>query len=169
MKKNVGTVDAFIRITVGLVGFGCAISKMSTYRYGRKPYGLLLLLSAMRVAEGITRFCPILFAFGISTRKEDLVRQAMDKFIPTGLSLYNKTREAASSMTKRTTKHTSSEQEHVNTQNEQSPSPHAENEHEEEIARKAFESFVKSDQSNQKQSTHQEKSHQKSSGNHTTE
>ncbi|QOS98876.1 DUF2892 domain-containing protein [Brevibacterium sp. JNUCC-42] len=136
MKKNVGTVDAFIRITMGLVGFGCAISKMSTYRYGRKPYGLLLL-SAMRVAEGITRFCPILFAFGISTRKEDLVRQAMDKFIPTGLSLYNKTREAASSMTKRTTKHTSSEQEHVNTQNEQS--------------------------------THQEKSHQKSSGNHTTE
>ncbi|ATO49803.1 DUF2892 domain-containing protein [Brevibacillus laterosporus] len=161
MKKNVGRFDAYIRITLGLVGLGCAISKMSNYRYGKKPYGLLLW-SAMKVAEGITRFCPILLAFGISTRKEDLVRQAMDKIIPTGLSLYNKTREATSSMKNRALKRTSTDQQ-VHSENEQATDHNSQNTHVEELARKAFESFVESekqsDQASQKQSTHQNSSH----------
>lgn len=162
MKKNVGRLDAYIRITLGLIGLGCAISKMSNHRYRKKPYGLLLW-SAMKVAEGITRFCPILLMFGISTRKEDVIRQAMDKIIPTGLSLYNKTREATSSMKNRVTKRTSTDHTQANSQNEQATNHNAENTNVEELAQKAFESFVESEkqgeQASFQPSTQQEDSH----------
>ncbi|MGE5702693.1 MAG: DUF2892 domain-containing protein [Clostridia bacterium] len=77
MKKNVGKIDALIRITVGLSGLAYAAGKMS-----RRPYrtpGLLMFLSAMKVAEGITRYCPVLSLFGISTRQEDMISMLMDK------------------------------------------------------------------------------------------
>jgi hypothetical protein len=65
MRKNVGTVDATLRITLGLLGLAYGIGKMS-----RKPHRtpwFLMTMSAMKVAEGITRFCPMLYAFGTNT------------------------------------------------------------------------------------------------------
>jgi|GEM_PF-2546785 len=66
MRKNVGTIDATIRITTGLLGLAYGIGKMSS-RGGRTPW-LLMTLSAMKVAEGITRYCPMLDAIGTDTR-----------------------------------------------------------------------------------------------------
>ncbi|MGO0059042.1 YgaP family membrane protein [Brevibacillus fluminis] len=77
MQKNVGTIDAVIRITFGLLGLAYGAGKMS-----RRPYrtpGLLMFLSAMKVAEGVTGFCPLLKMMGASTRKEDVLRMMVDK------------------------------------------------------------------------------------------
>jgi hypothetical protein len=65
MKKNVGTVDAMIRLSLGFLAFGWGVSRM-TRRGGR---GLLLtFLGAQKIAEGITRFCPLSAMMGWSTR-----------------------------------------------------------------------------------------------------
>ncbi|MFC7440746.1 YgaP family membrane protein [Laceyella putida] len=55
MKQNVGTVDALLRITCGLVGLAWCAAK------GRRnfPY-MIAIMSAMKVAEGIIRYCPML-------------------------------------------------------------------------------------------------------------
>ncbi|SMO74466.1 YgaP family membrane protein [Melghirimyces algeriensis] len=67
MQKNVGTWDAIMRITFGLTGLAVGISQMV-----RKPNRMMSLmiamLSGMKVAEGITRFCPMLYVMGISTK-----------------------------------------------------------------------------------------------------
>lgn len=61
MKKNVGDLDAFFRITSGLslLGFGI-----------KRDYNLLMMLGAMKVAEGVTRFCPVLYVLGKSSTKD---------------------------------------------------------------------------------------------------
>lgn len=66
MKKNVGTFDATMRITWGLFGLACGISKMTRYPRRGLPV-LITMVSAMKVAEGITRWCPLLEMFGLSS------------------------------------------------------------------------------------------------------
>ncbi|WP_124726513.1 YgaP family membrane protein [Staphylospora marina] len=64
VKKNVGTVDALIRIFVGTAGLiWCAT------RTGRRFPWLLAVFFGMKVVEGITRYCPILDLLGIKTQK----------------------------------------------------------------------------------------------------
>lgn len=82
MRKNVGTIDATIRITVGLLGLAYGIGKMSRRPY-RAPW-LLMTLSAMKVAEGFTRFCPMLYAMGSNTRTEDGMQPMWGKMVSTG-------------------------------------------------------------------------------------
>lgn len=68
MQKNVGTTDALIRITGGLLGLAYGIGRMS-----RRPYNtpwLLMGFSAIKVAEGITRHCLMYRALGIDTHSE---------------------------------------------------------------------------------------------------
>jgi len=62
LKKNVGDLDAFLRITAGLTFLGSGISRKSDF---------MILAGAMKVAEGITRFCPILNLLGKTTIKEN--------------------------------------------------------------------------------------------------
>ncbi|KFN02009.1 DUF2892 domain-containing protein [Bacillus clarus] len=61
MKQNISTVNALIRITLGLILFGCSTAKLV-----RKPWctwsKVLLWMGAMKIAEGIVRFCPIVEA-----------------------------------------------------------------------------------------------------------
>lgn len=79
LQKNVGTIDAIMRISFGLLGLAYGAGKMS-----RRPYrtpGFLMFFSAMKVAEGVTRFCPMLKLMGVSTRKEDMLRMMLDKTI----------------------------------------------------------------------------------------
>ncbi|UFJ41017.1 DUF2892 domain-containing protein [Brevibacillus humidisoli] len=66
MRKNVGTLDATIRITAGIMGLAYSVGRMSRRPY-RTPW-MLMFLSAMKVAEGVTRFCPMLYSMGTSTR-----------------------------------------------------------------------------------------------------
>lgn len=71
LQKNVGTFDAIMRITLGLVGLAWSTSRMTKRPYRSLPFWIAIL-SAMKVAEGITRFCPMLALFGISTREKTL-------------------------------------------------------------------------------------------------
>ncbi|MBO8164742.1 MAG: DUF2892 domain-containing protein [Brevibacillus sp.] len=67
MRKNVGTLDATLRITAGLLGLAYSVGQMARRPY-RTPW-FLMAMSAMKVAEGITRFCPMLYSMGLSTRE----------------------------------------------------------------------------------------------------
>jgi hypothetical protein len=67
MEKNVGTYDASLRITFGLIGL--AYSIVCGVRHRRRFPWLLALMSAMKIAEGIVRFCPTLALFGKDTSK----------------------------------------------------------------------------------------------------
>lgn len=60
MEKNVGTIDAYIRITGGVYLVGYGIVKKSS---------LAIILGSMKIAEGTTRWCPMLHTLGISTRE----------------------------------------------------------------------------------------------------
>jgi hypothetical protein len=83
MRKNVGTMDAILRITFGLLGLAYGIGRMSRRPY-RTPW-LLMAMSAMKVAEGMTRFCPMLYAMGTNTRSEAGIRMAMGKMKEAGV------------------------------------------------------------------------------------
>ncbi|WCK55027.1 DUF2892 domain-containing protein [Aneurinibacillus sp. Ricciae_BoGa-3] len=67
MRKNVGTIDAMIRIVIGLAGLAWV-----TARIVRKPQNISpimwAVLFAMKVAEGIVRYCPMLAVLQIDTR-----------------------------------------------------------------------------------------------------
>ncbi|RKD21084.1 hypothetical protein BEP19_15515 [Ammoniphilus oxalaticus] len=67
MKRNVGTIDAIFRITIGLFGLAWAVSRtVSNPR--RKFPKMIAFFSAVKAAEGATRFCPGLALFGLSTQ-----------------------------------------------------------------------------------------------------
>lgn len=76
MRKNVGTWDAIMRITVGLFGLAWSTSRMARHPYRGFPV-LVAMLSGMKVAEGITRFCPMLHLLG--TRTNDAKQAAADE------------------------------------------------------------------------------------------
>lgn len=63
MKKNVGNLDAYMRITGGLTLFGYGIMKNSKTS---------VMLGSMKVAEGITRFCPMFYIMGISSNNDTI-------------------------------------------------------------------------------------------------
>lgn len=69
MKKNVGTLDAHIRLTLGfsLLGMGIISSSKS-----------MVTLGALKIATGISRFCPIMHLLQITTLEED---DSLSKFV----------------------------------------------------------------------------------------
>lgn len=62
MKGNVGTLDSHIRLFLGFYLLGAGIIKSST---------LMTSLGAMKIATGISRFCPILHVLKLSTVGQD--------------------------------------------------------------------------------------------------
>lgn len=58
MKKNVGDTDAYLRLTCGLTMLGVGVMDRSK---------LMVAFGAMKVAEGITRYCPLLHVLGMNT------------------------------------------------------------------------------------------------------
>ncbi|OUQ90004.1 hypothetical protein B5G50_02260 [Brevibacillus brevis] len=85
MHKNVGRTDAMIRITGGLLGLAYGIGKMSR-RPSKTPW-LLMAFSAMKVAEGATRFCPMYAAMGINTKKGNGMQGMMDQLKKKGVQM----------------------------------------------------------------------------------
>ena len=71
MKKNVGDLDAYIRLTGGLTLFGIGIARKSTPA---------IAFGAMKVAEGITRFCPLFYLLGLSTNDNSINLQFTKDF-----------------------------------------------------------------------------------------
>jgi hypothetical protein len=58
VKPNIGIVNALVRITVGLSVLAWSTAKHTKMPW-RDSYLLLGVLGAMKVAEGIVRFCPL--------------------------------------------------------------------------------------------------------------
>ncbi|MGM0904725.1 MAG: YgaP family membrane protein [Bacillota bacterium] len=62
VKQNIGIVNALIRITCGFTFLSWATAKM-VKRPWKGSYLLVAFLSAMKIAEGIVRFCPVTALF----------------------------------------------------------------------------------------------------------
>jgi nucleoside recognition membrane protein YjiH len=62
MKPNIGIVNAIIRMTFGFTILAWATAKM-TKRPWRESYLWIAMLAAMKIAEGIVRFCPMTALF----------------------------------------------------------------------------------------------------------
>ncbi|SFI59104.1 YgaP family membrane protein [Thermoflavimicrobium dichotomicum] len=58
MQKNIGTCNSMIRITCGLVGLAWSTARMVRYPCRGLPW-LIATMSAMKVASGVTRYCPV--------------------------------------------------------------------------------------------------------------
>lgn len=58
VKENIGIVNALIRITVGLTLLALGAAKFSRMPW-RNTYLFVMMCGAMKVAEGIVRYCPI--------------------------------------------------------------------------------------------------------------
>lgn len=69
MKKNIGTYDALIRITCGLIGLAYCIVQASRRKY-HFPW-FMTFMFAMKVGEGILRYCPVMDLLGRSTKDQD--------------------------------------------------------------------------------------------------
>lgn len=58
ISKNIGIVNALIRITIGLTILSWSTAKMVKFPW-RDSYLFIAICGAMKVAEGIVRFCPV--------------------------------------------------------------------------------------------------------------
>lgn len=71
MKPNIGILNALVRITCGLTVLSWATARMVKYQKN-DSYIMIAMLGAMKVGEGITRFCPITELFmRYQTKAED--------------------------------------------------------------------------------------------------
>lgn len=67
--KNVGRMDAYVRISAGLMMVSLGIMRHK---------GWLAALGSMKVAEGVTRYCPVLDMFNCTTyTDEELLEEAL--------------------------------------------------------------------------------------------
>ncbi|MFD1737914.1 DUF2892 domain-containing protein [Bacillus salitolerans] len=62
MKQNIGMVNSLIRITCGFTMLAFATARLAK-RPHRESYLIVAMLGAMKVAEGMVRFCPITYLF----------------------------------------------------------------------------------------------------------
>lgn len=62
MKPNIGLVNAMIRMTFGFTILAWVTAKM-VKRPWRDSYFWVAMIAGMKVAEGITRFCPLTALF----------------------------------------------------------------------------------------------------------
>lgn len=92
VKPNIGIVNALIRITCGLTMLAWSTAKYTKNPW-RESYLVMAILGAMKVGEGITRFCPIVALFERSQENHDHKRSshelddahdknALDQFLP---------------------------------------------------------------------------------------
>ncbi|MBU9721259.1 MULTISPECIES: YgaP family membrane protein [Bacillaceae] len=63
MRPNIGLVNALIRITCGFTVLAWATSKLVRRRNNDTMPFIVAMLGGMKIAEGITRFCPIVYLF----------------------------------------------------------------------------------------------------------
>lgn len=62
-RKNIGDIDATFRLSGGFTLLSIGIVRKST---------LMIISGSMMIAEGITRFCPLLYILGLSTNNENI-------------------------------------------------------------------------------------------------
>lgn len=88
VKQNIGIVNALIRITIGLSVLAWSTAKHTKMPW-RDSYILLGVLGAMKVAEGIVRFCPIVALFereqnyrSNQNKDENPIQNLTEQFLP---------------------------------------------------------------------------------------
>jgi hypothetical protein len=62
ITPNIGIVNALIRITCGFTMLAWGTSKLVKRPLSNTPL-IVVMMGAMKVAEGITRFCPLTYFF----------------------------------------------------------------------------------------------------------
>ena len=69
VKANVGIIDAYMRVALGftLLSMG-----------QRKDSDWLTILGSLKIAEGITRFCPVLYFLGRNTVKGSCCKDVVE-------------------------------------------------------------------------------------------
>lgn len=80
IKQNIDIVNALIRITVGLTVVAWSTAKI-VKRPWRDSYLIMTLLGAMKVAEGIVRFCPLTLLYekyAQNEKKQDCCESSID-------------------------------------------------------------------------------------------
>ncbi|MBP3952575.1 YgaP family membrane protein [Bacillus suaedae] len=60
MKPNIGRIDSYCRITMGFTMLAWSTAKLSGKSDPAMPL-LMAMCGGMKVAEGITRFCPLVY------------------------------------------------------------------------------------------------------------
>lgn len=58
MKPNISVLNAIMRITCGLTAVAWATSRLARRPY-RFSFLMIAMMGAMKVAEGIHRYCPV--------------------------------------------------------------------------------------------------------------
>lgn len=59
MKQNIGIINAMIRITCGFTMLAWATANLARKPW-RESYIWVTMVAAMKIAEGIVRFCPVM-------------------------------------------------------------------------------------------------------------
>lgn len=86
IKQNIGILNALIRITCGLTILSWTTAKM-VKRPWKYSYLWMAVLGAMKVGEGIVRYCPVtaLYETGIEKMEQqnnDKNEQVQDQMVP---------------------------------------------------------------------------------------
>jgi hypothetical protein len=84
VRPNIGIINALVRITFGLTMLSWATAKM-VKRPWRESYLVVALLAAMKVGEGIVRYCPLtaLYEEGQEMMQDkDKNKQEQDQMTP---------------------------------------------------------------------------------------
>lgn len=71
VHQNIGIINSLVRITLGLTVLAWSTSKM-VKRPWRDSYKFTAMLGAMKVAEGIVRYCPLTAAY---EKGQDMMEQ----------------------------------------------------------------------------------------------
>jgi hypothetical protein len=58
MRQNIGMINSMIRIITGLTMLSVYTAKLTRKPY-KESYMIMIMLAAMKVAEGIVRYCPM--------------------------------------------------------------------------------------------------------------
>ena len=72
IKQNIGIINALVRITCGLTILAWSTAKM-VKRPWRDSYLFMAIMGAMKVGEGIVRYCPVtdLVQNGLENNKQN--------------------------------------------------------------------------------------------------
>ncbi|MCT8136636.1 DUF2892 domain-containing protein [Anaerobacillus sp. CMMVII] len=63
ITPNIGLLNSFIRLTCGFTMLAWGTSKLVKRPYSTSTPLMVIMAGAMKVAEGITRFCPLTYLF----------------------------------------------------------------------------------------------------------
>lgn len=82
VERNIGIINALIRITLGFTFLSWYTAKLQK-RPWQDSYLIMIMLAAMKIAEGILQYCPVtdLMKNGSQTNGNGTIKNMIDTFI----------------------------------------------------------------------------------------